>query len=86
MTAIRLIGASPRLRRVLWLSAASLISLVAAANASAQNRDPEEVFDRAQRQEAMGVDTHFGPSGVDRVIDRFKCFDAKLGAAGGPTF
>lgn len=52
--------------------------------ATAQNRDPQAVFEYAEQREETGVDTHFGPSFIDRVFDPFKCFDTKLEEVGGP--
>lgn len=65
---------------------ATTISLLVADRATAQNREPQAVFERAEQREEVGVDTHFGPSVVDRLFDPFKCFDTKMEAVGGPTF
>ena len=62
------------------------LGLLTGENATAQNRDPQAVFERTEQLEEAGVDAHFGPNCVDRLFDPFRCLDAKLDAAGGPTF
>lgn len=52
--------------------------------ATAQNREPQAVFERGEQREEHGVDTHFGPSFVDRIIAPLKRHDAKREAGGGP--
>jgi len=42
--------------------------LLAEKTATAQDREPEAVFERAEQLEEMGVDTHFGPSFYDRLV------------------
>ena len=60
------------------------IALFGARTATAQNRAPDEVFQRAEQLEEAPVDTHFGPSVIDRVFEPLKCFDEKMEAVGGP--
>ena len=67
-----------------WLVAALTIAWFGESTVTAQNRDPKEVFERSEQLEERGVDTHFGPSVIDRVFDPFKYLDQKMEAAGGP--
>lgn len=72
------------LRRLIWLFAPLAVALACASAATAQNRAPDEVFERAGVLEERGVDTHLGSSGIDRAFDPFKSFDAKMEEVGGP--
>jgi porin len=72
--------------RFACLATVITITFLSEDSANAQNRAPDEVFERAEQLEETGVDTHFGPSCIDRVFYPFRCFDAKMEAVGGPTF
>ena len=76
-------GLSP-LRRIGAVFVAVVILFFAAGLAKAQNRDPQAVFDYAEQREETGVDTHFGPTVIDRIFDPFKCCDEKMEEVGGP--
>ena len=52
-------------------------------SATAQNREPQAVFERAEQREQTGVDTHLFPSFVDLVFPH-NCCHAKSEAARGP--
>ena len=71
-------------QRFACIAAALAIAFSTEENAMAQNRDPQAVFEYAEQREETGVDTHFGPTAIDRIFDPFKCFDAKMEAVGGP--
>ena len=66
------------------IATVAAIAFISEQNATAQNRDPQAVFEYAAQQEERGVDTHFGPSVIDRAFDPFKCFDAKMAEVDGP--
>lgn len=66
------------------VAAALAIAFLTEEPATAQNRDPQAVFERAEQLEERGVDTHFGPTAIDRLFDPFKRFDEKMEAVGGP--
>ena len=74
------------LSALIWRIAIVTVAWVGESTATAQNRAPDEVFERAEQFEERDVDTHFGPSMVDRVFDPFKCFDEKMETVGGPQF
>ena len=48
------------------------LAVLSEETATAQNRDPQVVFEYAEQLEQRGVDTHFGPSVIDRVFEPFK--------------
>ena len=82
---------SPRQRACLsathWfacIATAVAVTFVTEQTASAQNRDPQAVFEYAEQLEERGVDTHFGPSVIDRIFDPLKCWDEKMETAGLP--
>jgi porin len=60
------------------------ISFLTTEVATAQIRDPESIFEYAEELEETRVDTHFGPSIIDRVFEPLKRFDAKMEEVGGP--
>ena len=48
--------------RVVCIGIAFVVVLLAEKKATAQNRAPDKVFERAEQREETGVDTHFGPT------------------------
>jgi len=52
--------------------------------ASAQIRDPEAIFESAERREETRIDTHCGPNFVDRLFEPLRTLDQHLEKAGGP--
>ena len=72
--------------RLACLAAALAGVLMASESATAQNRAPDEVFERAEQFEERGADTHFGPNVTDRFFDPFCRLDGNLEAACWPTF
>jgi porin len=75
----------PLVQRRVWSVATLLISLFAADNASAQNRDPEAVFERAEQLEATGVDSHCFGGCFDDCLGDLKRASDNLEQAGGPS-
>ena len=71
---------------LVWSTAILLISLFVADSATAQNRDPEAVFQRAEQLEAKGVDTHCRGGRADSLLERLKNCSDRLENAGGPSF
>jgi porin len=72
-----------------WIACLSIGTAILSFNpqsAVAQSQDPVAIFERAEQLEEKGIDTHFGPSCIDRLFDPSRCIDAKLEACGGPTF
>jgi porin len=77
------IGAS-RIPRFACFATAFAILLTASESVMAQVRAPDEIFAEAERLEETRVDTHLGPSCIDRAFAPFKCMDTKLEEMGGP--
>ena len=86
MTPQRLSVSVPaRTSQLVWFTATLLISLFVVGNATAQNRDPEAVFQRAEQREEKGVDTHCPGGFADRLLDRLKNCSDRFENAGGPS-
>ena len=72
--------------RFVFLGAVLAIAVCAENRAIAQNRDPEAVFERAERREDTGVDTHVGATCIDRLLEPLANARDNLNDAGGPNF
>ena len=68
------------------LAAVVVIACLATDIASAQLRDPEAVFDRAEQIEETGVDTHLGPTFIDDLLEPLANCRDNLANEGGPSF
>jgi len=79
-------GVSCRVLRLACIATLFAMAIFAADEATAQNREPEEVFDRAEQREEMGVDTHFCPSCIDRLLEPVADCRDELKGEGGPDF
>ena len=71
--------------RFAGLAVVCSIALPTIETATAQNRDPQAVFERAEQREETGVDTHLCPNHIDCLFESLARFDANMAAAGGPS-
>ena len=49
-----------------------------------QVRDPEAIFESAEKREETRIDTHLGPNIVDHLFQPFKRFDERMESVDGP--
>lgn len=73
------------IRRIAYLAVMLSMHCITAMDARGQNRDPEAVFERAEKLDSMGVDTHCPGGCFDDLLGDLKRASDNLEQAGGPS-